>query len=286
MLEVRTFGREDIPNALRLCEQANWNHLAADWDRCLALNPDACLGGFEGGELKATCTLTPFGTVGWAGTFLVDEALRGKGYGKMMFAAMLETALRQGIDCLGLDSSDAGRPIYLKYAFQMTGQGIELWTGSAAADGSDSHADTRPLQPADWDSLLAFDQASVKLSREQQLRMLAAESGASIRVIEEDGALCAFGFSRPGRMTGTIGPVVARDDESACSIVLALMADRHALDGEKPVGLAVLDNVGFKEWLGARGLQMRRRNIRMFHPQPRDVLTGPAVFVSTGLGMG
>jgi len=98
MLEIKTFNREDIPAALGLCAQVNWNHVAADWERCLTLNPDACLGGFEGGELKATCTLTPFGTVGWVGTFLVDGTLRGKGYGKQIFQAMLETARRQGIE--------------------------------------------------------------------------------------------------------------------------------------------------------------------------------------------
>ena len=285
MLEIKTFGRSDIPAALALCGQVNWNHVAADWERCLALNPAGCLGGFQGGELKATCTLTPFGTVGWVGTFLVDQALRGKGYGKMIFEALLEAARQQGIECLGLDSSDAGRPIYLKYAFQMTGQGIELWTGPAA-DSTDSDTDARALQGADWDNLLAFDRACVKLSRAPQLRLLAGEPGAAARVIVEDGTLRAFGFSRPGRLAGVIGPVVARDIQCACRIVSALMADRRLLDGGKAVGLAVPDNAGFKSWLAEQGFQMLRRNIRMFRPESRDVLSGPSVFVATGLGMG
>jgi GNAT superfamily N-acetyltransferase len=285
MLEIRTFGRSDIPAALGLCGQVNWNHVAADWERCLTMNPEACLGGFEGGDLKATCTLTPFGTVGWVGTFLVDQALRGKGYGKLMFEAILEVARRQGIECLGLDSSDAGRPIYCKYGFQMSATGIELWTGLAAGC-ADAETDARAMQSADWDSLLALDQTCVKLSRERQLRVLVGELGASAQVIVEDGKLCGFGFSRPGRLTGTIGPVVARDASCACRIVAALLADRRRLDGEKAVGLAIPDNTGLKERLIESGFQMRRRNIRMFHPEPRDVLTGPAVFVSTGLGMG
>ncbi|MEI8353124.1 MAG: GNAT family N-acetyltransferase, partial [Lentisphaerota bacterium] len=209
MLEIKTFGHADIPAALRLCEQVNWNHLAADWARALTLNPDACLGGFEDGELKATCTLTSFGTIGWVGTFLVDQTLRGKGYGKRIFEAMLETAGKQGLACLGLDSSDAGRPIYRQYGFQMTGQGIELWTGSAG--GVEPQDAARPLQELDWASLLALDVACVSVSREQQLRVLAGESGASVRVIVEAGHVCAFGFSRPGRLTGAIGPVVARE---------------------------------------------------------------------------
>jgi GNAT superfamily N-acetyltransferase len=284
MLEIKTFGHADIPAALRLCEQVNWNHLAADWARALTLNPDACLGGFEDGELKATCTLASFGTVGWVGTFLVDQTLRGKGYGKRIFEAMLETAGKQGIACLGLDSSDAGRPIYRQYGFQMTGQGIELWTGSAG--GVEPQEATRLLQAMDWASLLALDVACVSVSREQQLRVLAGESGASVRVIVEAGHVCAFGFSRPGRLTGAIGPVVARDAWQAGQIVSALIADRARLDGAKAVGLAVPDHAPFSAWLAERGFIMRRRNIRMFRPEPRALLSGPSVFAATGLGMG
>ena len=285
MLEIKTFDRKDIPAALGLCAQVNWNHVAADWERCLTLNPEGCLGGFEGGELKATCTLTPFGTVGWVGTFLVDQALRGKGCGKAIFEAILDKARQQGIECLGLDSSDAGRPIYLKYGFQMTGQGIELWTGPAAV-APESGSDSRPLCSADWDSLVAFDWECVKVSRERQLKALAEAPGATARVIVEGGRVRAFGFSRSGRMTGAIGPVVACDAHRTGRIVSALMADRQALDGGKAVGLVLLDNAGFREWLVERGFQSRRRNIRMFRPAFRDVLTGPTVFVSTGLGMG
>jgi GNAT superfamily N-acetyltransferase len=284
MLEIKTFGYADIPAALRLCEQVNWNHLTADWARSLTLNPDACLGGFEDGELKATCTLTSFGTVGWVGTFLVDQTLRGKGYGKRIFEAMLETAGKQGIACLGLDSSDAGRPIYRQYGFQMTSQGIELWTGPTS--GAEPQDAVRPLQAMDWASLLALDMACVSVSREQQLRVLAGESGASVRVIVEAGHVCAFGFSRPGRLTGAIGPVVAREARQAGQIVSALIADRARLDGAKVVGLAVPDHAPFSAWLAERGFSMRRRNIRMFRPEPRALLSGPSVFAATGLGMG
>ena len=285
MLEMKTFGHADIPAALRLCEQVNWNHLAADWARALTLNPDACLGGFEDGTLKATCTLTSFGSVGWVGTFLVDQTLRGKGYGKRIFEAMLATAQRQGITCLGLDSSDAGRPIYHQYGFQMTGQGIELWTGPVDRV-AEPHEAARPLQEMDWASLLALDEACVSVPREPQLRALAGEPGASARVIVEAGRVCAFGCSRPGRLTGTIGPVVAREARHAGPIISALTADRARLDGAKAVGLAVPDHAPFSAWLAERGFIMRRRNIRMFRPAPRAMLAGPSVFAATGLGMG
>lgn len=285
MLELRPLVRGDIPAALGLCEQVSWNHVAADWERCLALNPAASLGGFQAGVLKATCTLTSFGEVGWVGTFLVDQSLRGQGCGKWMFEAMLAVAERQGVECLGLDSSDAGRPIYLKYGFQLTGQGVELWTGPNRADAG-LVVDTLVPGSADWAELLAFDRACVGVSREAQLRALATAPGSAVRLLRAGTELCAFGFSRPGRLSGAIGPVLARDGAGACRVIQALMADRRRLDGDKAVGLAVLDCDELKEWLVERGFQMRRRNIRMFRPAPRAVLAGPGVWVSTGLGMG
>ena len=65
-----------------------------------------------------------------------------------------------------------------------------------------------------------------------------------------------------------------------------LIADRARLDGAKVVGLAVPDHAPFSAWLAERGFIMRRRNIRMFRPEPRSILSGPSVFAATGLGMG
>ena len=87
-------------------------------------------------------------------------------------------------------------------------------------------------------------------------------------------------------MAGSIGPVVARDFSSAKKIINALVADRQRMDPGKGVALAVLDNPEIKQWLAEKGLQMRRRNVRMFLPAEVPVLAGPMVFVSTGLGMG
>jgi GNAT superfamily N-acetyltransferase len=288
MLTIQPFQRTDIPAALQLCAQVNWNHLAADWERCLTLNPAACIGGFEEGVLKATCTLTPFGEVGWVGTFLVDQSQRGQGYGKLVFEAMLAQARQQGLVCLGLDSSDAGRPIYLRYGFQMTGQGVELWSGPnpAPAHGEASAADVRPVQSADWEQLLALDRGCSGVDRARQLRTLAGEAGATAQVCVSHGTVQGFGFSRPGKLAGVIGPVVAHDLAAACQLMMALLADRRARDGEKTVALAVPDQEALRTWLAACGFQMRRRNLRMFRPAPRELLAGPALFVTTGLGMG
>lgn len=282
-MEIREFSRHDIPDALALCAQVNWNHIAADWERVLALNPQGCLGGFIDGKLKATCTFLAFGSLGWLGTFLVDQALRGHGLGTRLCEAALRRADGLGLETLALDSSDVGRPIYLKQGFQATDMGIALWTGPNPGRTADG---TLPLQEPHWAALMELDRASTGVDREAQLRGLWHEPGAAARVVLTGQGLAGFGFSRPGRLTGTIGPVVARDFATARPLFAALMADRKELDQGQPIGMALPDQPAVAQWIGAQGLQMRRRNLRMFRPRVTDKLSGTRIFAVTGLGMG
>lgn len=282
-MDIIPLRHAHITDALALCGQVNWNHLAADWQRSIDLNPEGCLGGFIDGRLRATCTLNCFGDLGWVGTFLVDEALRGQGQGKAMFAGMIAQAKRLELAWLGLDSTDAGRPIYRQHGF-VEDEGIERWSGPNP--GGDA-AGTEPLNDALWPALQVFDHASVGLDRATQLRHLAAEEGAVGRVLRRNGALVGFGLSRRGRLSGSIGPLVAEDEDAARRLLAALCADRRHLDGEQGIALDALDHDPFKAHLTGLGLVMRRRLIRMFRPgRQRRVFTGPAVWCATGLGMG
>ena len=283
-MDIRCLERKDIPQALALCSQVGWNHTEADWLRVMALQPQGCIGGYVGGVLMATCTVVGFGPVGWVGVFLVDESLRGKGEGQRLFAAMLEAADRLGIRTLGLDSSDAGRPIYLKFGFQMTAVGNELWGGPNG--GGRLHPDVTPLEERDWDSLMALDRGAVDADRARQLRLLSAEPGAAACVVRRQGGVEGFGFSRPGKLSGVIGPVVADSFDSARILIESLVAARRERDGERGVSLAVLEQSALKEWLAGNGFQLRRRNIRMCRPAARPVFGGDRTFVSTALGMG
>jgi GNAT superfamily N-acetyltransferase len=283
-LEIRNFTREHIPGALELCGQVGWNHLAADWQRCIDLNPEGCIGGFLDGRLVATSTVNRFSDFGWIGTFLVDESLRGKGCGKQMFEAVIAYGANHGLTWLGLDSTEAGRPIYLKYGCTLTDDGNEMWGGP---NGGLGDPDAGPLTESHWAGLLALDRERTAINRSAQLRHLLGEEGASVRSIERGGRLVAFGFSRPGKLAGAIGPVVAESDADALKIIAALRADRRALDGDRGVALAILDRDSLKQSLAQEGFQMRRRLLRMYHPEKRSqTLNGTGVFVSTGLGMG
>jgi GNAT superfamily N-acetyltransferase len=282
-MEIRTFSAEHIEQTVALSAQVGWNHLPQDWQRCIDLNPRFCLAGFEDRKLVATTTVSKFGDLGWMGTFIVDKDHQKKGYGSMMLQAGIQRAQADGMNWFALDSSDVGRPIYTRFGFVLD-EPIERWTGPGAAGDAGA---TQPLVREHWPGLLAMDRKVTGVDRERQLRHLAAEPGAAVRVLLDGDAIAAYGFSRPGRLSGSIGPLVAQDDAAAAAIFEALLADRRAIDGDRGIALDLLGHDSFKTYLAEKGCVMRRRNIRMFLPtKKRPVLSGPSVYFATGLGMG
>ena len=283
MIEIGNFTREHVAATLGLSTSVNWNHIEEDWFRLLELNPEGCIGGFLDGELIATCSVSKYDDMGWVGTFLVDEQHRRKGYGSVVFAAMLERAGARGCEWLGIDSTDAGRPIYARNGF-VEDEPIERWAGPNREGAGEG---TEPLADDHWPSLLALDRASIGVGRERQLRRLAAEPGARVRVVTRGNRVTAFGFSRPGRIAGCVGPVVAESFDDAAAVIRALLADRRAADGERGVAIDVLGGDAFKALMTELGFKELRRLIRMFRPsKKRAVFSGPNVYAATALGMG
>lgn len=282
-METRPLTLNDAEGGLRLSTQTGWNHLLADWKRIIGLAPGLCMGVFDD-HLVATCTVLKFGKIGWVGVFLADQERQRQGLGSKVFEAMLKAAQDAGIERLALDSSDVGRPIYLRYGFEVQ-EGIERWIGPNGASGNERNA--AAIAESDWDALLTLDREVTSIDRERQLRQLASEDQATLRVVRDNGNLVAFGCSRPGRLAGSIGPVVARDAVHAELVIDALLQDRRQIDGERRVAIDLLENEEAKILMKARGFSPVQKNIRMFRPLDGPaVLNGPKVFAATGLGMG
>src|SRR5687767_12042617 len=116
-MDISRLTHDDLPDALALSTQAGRNQVAQDWERLVELSPDGCFAGRLDGRLVATATsASPAPGIRWIGMVLVDEAMRGRGFGRIL----LERALAQAApeEAVGLDATDLGRPLYLKLGFQ------------------------------------------------------------------------------------------------------------------------------------------------------------------------
>lgn len=291
MLSIRPLTITDIPAAMRLSSQAGWNQLEADWNRLLELFPVTCFAGWERDQLVVTGTLATYGTaVGWIGMLLVDEACRGRGLGGTVFDAMLTRADELGIECLGLDATDLGRPVYLKRGFSDICT-INRWLRQPNKRTQDSEPPP-PITPRGKavithlaSSVIDWVNEKTQVDRTALLKHLQAEDGVTTRVmVGPRQEPLAVAFIRPGRIADHIGPLVAETSIDARDLLEAIIG--NCSTGGRPLFIDALAEDGFEQVLGRTGFVLQRKLIRMMKPCPTFTLTTRHVFAATSFELG
>jgi GNAT superfamily N-acetyltransferase len=260
----------DLAAGLRLSTQAGWNQVASDWQRALDLCPEGCLAGRLDGRVVATGNVAAIGPkIRWIGLILVDEAMRGRGYGSLMMDRCLELAQRSGDEIVGLDASDFGRPVYLKKGF-VDVLPIDRWTGVLAVD-ADRGADR--LGPESLREVAALDRDACGVDRSELLKNLLDDLEGTCFGTRGPRGLDGFAVLIPGRTAPHVGPVIARHDDALRTLLGAV--SRQIGDTS-----LILDSLRTPEnslVLAMSGLKVSRRLTRMTLGQSHPVLMGPMV---------
>jgi GNAT superfamily N-acetyltransferase len=267
---VDRFHLEDLGDGLRLSTQAGWNQEAADWKRVLDLCPDGLFAGRLDGRVVATASVAAIGPkIRWIGLILVDESVRGQGYGSLMMDHALARARRAGDEIVGLDASDLGRPVYLKKGFVDVAP-IDRWAGSLRAGGDPRNVGRIGLES--FDPLAELDRKACGVDRSPLLRNLLGDPEV-VCVASHGKGMEGFAFLLPGRTSPHVGPVVASDGAVLNALLGALA--RH-LNGAS-FFIDALRTPANSEALEGSGLTIARRLTRMTLGAPHQVLMGPLV---------
>src|SRR5215475_4319142 len=122
-IRLRRLQQSDLPAADELRQLAGWNQRPKDWRRLLSLEPDGCFVAVHNGSVVGTVTTTTYGlALAWIGMMLVHPDQRRKGVGTRLMRHAIEYLRGRGIECIKLDATPAGRPVYEKLGF------ISEWT--------------------------------------------------------------------------------------------------------------------------------------------------------------
>lgn len=286
-LTIRPLTAADIPAALRLSTQAGWNQIGEDWQRLIDLWPDNCLGGWLGRDLIGTATLANYSNrIGWVGMILVDSAARGQGFGTALFRAALNCAEELGLQCVGLDATDLGKPLYLKHGFCEV-VGIDRWTGPAVMLEDAGIEPAVNFQRDLPESLMNLDREAVGVDRSGLFWRLQREAGSLCRCISNDGQPIAWGMARRGLCHLSIGPVIAISGTAAASVVAALLSDIARSDSAASVCVDVPRGSPLAGMLPGWGFAVQRRLSRMSRPHVgTPLLAGPLIAAAAGLELG
>lgn len=251
----------DVPFALRLKEQADWNQTEADWLRFLDLEPQGCFVAELDGRAAGAVATCLFGMVAWISAVLVESSQRGRGIGTALTERALTFLAERGAQTVRLDATPMGQPIYEKLGFR-TDYILASYVGvPQRAVPSDQ---VRPMRGEDLDAILALDRAVTGTDRQRLLGRLFAEHSSEAQVVQNGGRMAAYLMARPGTTAWRIGPCVG--DGEPCRMLLEDACHRH--QGQPMLFDTPLGVIRMAEVAKSKGLCFQRRLTRMSRGLP------------------
>jgi predicted GNAT family acetyltransferase len=239
ILEEMTPGHLD--GAVDLSRQVKWPHRREDWE--LAQSVSQGIVALEEERVVATILMTPYGDDAAAiNMVIVDAAMRGRGLGRKM---MEEALAKAGERICYLVATPEGLPLYRSLGFVATGEVVQHQGQASYVDAPDY---VFWSESGDHAGLVALDHIAYGHERSALMRLL--RERARFAVIREENAVQAFAVIREFGRGLVIGPVVARNDIEAKTLIDFLLAHHQGtfvrIDTDVSTDLA--------EWLTGRGL--------------------------------
>ena len=184
---------------------SGWNQTAQDW--AFFARAGTVFGVRDAqGRIVASGAVLPLGEkVAWISMILVAPEARGQGLGSAVFAHCLRAVQSAGRTAY-LDATPAGQRIYSQFGFSAQWP-LTRWQrdGQGAVDAA-----APDPQNADIDSLTALDAQALGAPRPALLaEFLAREHSFCVHSPQ------GFALIRRGRIAHQIGPLLARDADSA-----------------------------------------------------------------------
>ncbi len=229
MTAIRPMSRAELEMVLDWAAAEGWNPGRADAACFHAADP----GGFllaeaAGRPLAAIAAVRAGEGQGFIGLYIAAPGARGQGHGMAVWqAGMARLAGR----CVGLDGVVAQQANYRKSGFALAWNNARYQAAAPRLPAAEHRT-----EPARFDApLLAFDAAHCGHGRPAFLRAwLDAPGHVALVTRDGTGAITGFGVLRPCREGSKIGPLFARGEGEARSLLAALAARR-------PPGPLVLD---------------------------------------------
>jgi GNAT superfamily N-acetyltransferase len=263
---ARPLNDRDLGAALTLSAEAGWNQTAADWQIFLDLGSAVGVVGTDGHLIATAATLPHASRFAWISMVLVTAAQRRQGLARWLLRDCIERLTgRQLVPVL--DATPAGRNVYSGLGFHdawsmrrlvgLVGRAAQAPQAGPAAEG----VTVRPLDPADWPQIIAYDAAIFGADRGALLRRLAGRLPQAVLIAERQGRLAGFLLGRDGRVMNQLGPLVAESDQVARAL-LARACAAVAL----PLAVDVPDrHAGLGGWLLTLGFTAERPLTRMVY---------------------
>ncbi|MGW1223795.1 GNAT family N-acetyltransferase [Streptomyces sp. NPDC001515] len=253
-LPIRRLTRDDLVPCADLSEDRGWPRDEHRWGLLLTAGTAYGIDDPEGKGLMASCVVTSYGPDAAAvGMMLVAGRHARRGIARHLMRAVIEST---GGAALSLYATDAGRPLYERLGFEAVGRTDRMsglfrsGTASEPRTSGEGAVRVRPASAADLPGILRLDAQATGLDRTHLLARLPAFAD-HLRVAEENGALIGYGALWPSAQSHALGPLAARDTDTAKLLVVSLAAAT-----DRPLRVDIdARHTDLLSWFRERGLE-------------------------------
>jgi GNAT superfamily N-acetyltransferase len=223
VLPIRRLTLRDLTACADLSEDRGWPREEHKWGLLLTAGTGYGIDDPDGGLVTA-CVVTEYGTpqrleLGAIGMMLVAERHARQGVGRRL---MRHVVAEMGTTPLTLHATPYGRPLYEELGFKVTGR-AEMVRGHFVPGGPEPKAATRPAGAEDLPTILRLDAEVFGSDRTHVITRLPAFSD-QLRVAVENGRIIGYAAAWPNMHTHVVGPLIARDTETAKALITSLAA--------------------------------------------------------------
>ena len=269
----------DVPAGLSLCRAAGWNQTIEDWDLFLKLSPKGCCVAVDDeGQVRGTVATVRYEDhFSWIGMVLVDPTFQRQGIGIQLLREALHILYDE--DTVKLDATPAGRHIYLQLDF-IDEYRLSRMARPGISGPSMPGSSARPVKENDLARIIEFDQEVFGANRERLLKSILRRDQRLAFLAEDSEGISGYCFGRTGYEFTHIGPVIAKDFESARSVVSPALNSAAG----RPVCIDTLHHSNqWTDWLSSLGFTEQRPLIRMYRgnnlhpglPENQFAILGP-----------
>ncbi|MFJ8110192.1 GNAT family N-acetyltransferase [Streptomyces sp. NPDC096132] len=248
-LPIRRLTHRDLTACADLSEDRGWPREERKWGLLLSAGKGYGIDDPAGGLVSA-CVVTEYGPadrpdLGAVGMVLVAERHARQGVGRRLMEHVVSA---MGPTPLTLHATPNGRPLYEELGFKATGR-AEMVSGHFTPDGTPSDIATRAATAEDLPSILRLDEEVFGTDRTHMITRLPAFAD-QLRVAEDNGRIVGYAAAWPNMATHVVGPLIARDTETAKALLASLAA--HT---DRPLRTDIDErHEELLAWVKARGL--------------------------------
>ncbi|ANJ08413.1 GNAT family N-acetyltransferase [Streptomyces parvulus] len=220
---IRRLTLRDLTACADLSEDRGWPREEHKWGFLLTAGKGYGIDD-PGGGLVAACTVTEYGpheqpSLAAIGMVLVAERHARRGIGRRL---MRHVVAALGTTPLTLHATPFGRPLYEELGFKVTGRALMV-RGRFAPAGSGSGIATRAATAEDLTAIVRLDEEVFGADRTHIVTRLPAFAD-QLRVAEGGGRIIGYAAAWPNMDTHVVGPLIARDTETAKALIASLAA--------------------------------------------------------------